>query len=110
VIDILGYVVSINLYKCQQPPKKKVVQSIATKFASTNIQENTQFLLENRIIIKNQKCNPTGDADEYWLALFNTYCMADVDSYRGAYDALKLEHNFNKIYLIDGYRRVYKLY
>ena len=110
VIDILGYVVSINLYKCQQPPKKKVVQSIATKFASTNIQENTQFLLQNRIIIKNQKCNPTGEADEYWLALFNTYCMADVESYRGAYDALKLEHNFNKIYLIDGYRRVYKLY
>ncbi|KGJ89596.1 hypothetical protein [Colwellia psychrerythraea] len=114
VIDILGYVVSINLYKCQHPPKQKVVQLIATQFASTNIQENTQFLLENRIIIKNQKCNANtninSDADEYWLALFNTYCMADVDSYRGAYDLLKLEHNFNKIYLIDGYRRVYKLY
>ena len=114
VIDILGYVVSINLYKCKHPPKKKVIQSIATKFASTNIQENTQFLLENRIVIKNQKCNANttvkSDADEYWLALFNTYCMADVDSYRGAYDALKLEHNFSKIYLIDGYRRVYKLY
>jgi len=90
--------------------KEKSIQSIATTFASTNIQENTEFLLENRIVIKNQKCNANDYADEYWLALFNTYCMADVDSYRGAYDALKLEHNFNKIYLIDGYRRVYKLY
>ncbi|ALO34955.1 hypothetical protein CMT41_09680 [Colwellia sp. MT41] len=109
VIDILGYVVSINLYKCQHPPKIKVVPAIATKFASTNIQENILFLLENRINIKNKKCNANGDIDEYWLALFNTYCMADIDSYRAAYDSLKLEHNFSKIYLIDGYRHVYKL-
>ena len=110
VIDILGYVVSINLYKCQHPPKIKLVQAIATKFASTNIEENTLFLLENRIRIKNQKCNANGGVDEYWLALFNTYCMADIDSYRSAYESLKLEHNFSKIYLIDGYRHVYKLY
>jgi len=110
VIDILGNVVSINLYKCQHPTKTKMIQSIVTKFASSNVQENTRFLLENRIRIKNQKCNADGDVDEYWLALFNTYCMADVKSYRIAYDSLKLEHNFSKIYLIDGYRRVYKLY
>lgn len=109
VIDILGYIVSINLYKCKHPPKRKVIQAIATQYASTNIQENTLFLLENRITIKNKKCNVNGDIDEYWLALFNTYCMADVNSYRGAYDSLKLKHNFSKIYLIDGYRRVYKL-
>jgi len=111
VIDILGYVVAINLYKCQHPPKIKVVQAIATKFASTNIHENTLFLLENRISIKNKICNANANAniDEYWLALFNTYCMADIDSYRGAYESLKLEHNFSKIYLIDGYRHVYKL-
>ena len=109
VIDILGYVVAINLYKCQQPPKIKVVQAIATQFASTNIDENTLFLLENRITIKNKICNANGDIDEYWLALFNTYCMADIESYRGAYESLQLEHNFSKIYLIDGYRRVYKL-
>ena len=113
VIDILGYVVAINLYKCQQPPKIKVVQAIDTKFASTNIEENTLFLLENRIRIKNQICNANANTydgiDEYWLALFNTYCMADIDSYRAAYESLKLEHDFSKIYLIDGYRRVYKL-
>ena len=109
VIDILGYVVAINLYKCQQPPKIKVVQAIATQFASTNIDENTLFLLENRISIKNKICNANGEIDEYWLALFNTYCMADIDSYRGAYESLQLEHNFSKIYIIDGYRRVYKL-
>ena len=109
VIDILGYVVAINLYKCQQPPKVKVVQAIATQFASTNIHDNTVFLLENRISTKNQKCNANGEVDEYWLALFNTYCMADIDSYRGAYESLQLEHNFSKIYIIDGYRRVYKL-
>ena len=109
VIDILGYVVAINLYKCQQPPKVKVVQAIATQFASTNIHENTVFLLENRISTKNQKCNANGEVDEYWLALFNTYCMADIDSYRGAYESLQLDHNFSKIYIIDGYRRVYKL-
>ena len=109
VIDILGYVVAINLYKCQQPPKIKVVQAIATQFASTNIDENTLFLLENRITIKNKICNANGDIDEYWLALFNTYCMSDIESYRGAYESLQLEHNFSKIYLIDGYRRVYKL-
>ena len=109
VIDILGYVVVINLYKCQQPPKIKVVQAIATQFASTNIDENTLFLLENRISIKNKICNANGEIDEYWLALFNTYCMADIDSYRGAYESLQLDHNFSKIYIIDGYRRVYKL-
>ncbi|NQZ27899.1 MAG: hypothetical protein HRT55_16460 [Colwellia sp.] len=109
VIDILGYVVAINLYKCQQPPKIKVVQAIATQFASTNIDENTLFLLENRISIKNKICNANGEIDEYWLALFNTYCMADIDSYRGAYESLQLDHNFSKIYIIDGYRRVYKL-
>ncbi|NQY49984.1 MAG: hypothetical protein HRT50_12945 [Colwellia sp.] len=109
VIDILGYVVAINLYKCKHPPKIKVVQAIATQFASKNIEENTLFLLENRITIKNKICNANGDIDEYWLALFNTYCMADIESYRGAYESLQLEHNFSKIYLIDGYRRVYKL-
>ena len=109
VIDILGYVVAINLYKCQQPPKIKVVHAIATQFASTNIDENTLFLLENRISIKNKICNANGEIDEYWLALFNTYCMADIDSYRGAYESLQLDHNFSKIYIIDGYRRVYKL-
>ena len=109
VIDILGYVVAINLYKCQQPPKIKVVQAIATQFASTNIDENTLFLLENRISIKNKICNANGEIDEYWLALFNTFCMADIDSYRGAYESLQLDHNFSKIYIIDGYRRVYKL-
>ena len=86
-----------------------MVQAIATQFASTNIHDNTVFLLENRISTKNQKCNANGEVDEYWLALFNTYCMADIDSYRGAYESLQLEHNFSKIYIIDGYRRVYKL-
>jgi hypothetical protein len=108
-VKIFDNLVSIYLYENRLKADKKFVQAISTRYASSNIHDNCQLLLQDRINVKNKKCKKGEDADEYWLALLNSYWQADFESYKRAYKSLEIEHNFNKICLIDGYKQVFEL-
>ena len=63
------------------------------------------MMLKDRILTKTVRRNTQAEADEYWLALFNDYWIAGFDSFQAAYNKLDIAHDFDEIYVIDGYER-----
>lgn len=107
--DIGGNRVSIKIYNTPRPSGKKVIAAIANRYSSADIGSNAQFLLEERISTKNTKCAFREEIDEYWLALFNDYWIADEGSYRSAYESINIDHDFSKIYVVNGGGEVFQL-
>lgn len=48
--------------------------------------------------------------DEYWLALYNDYWIADGESYSEAYQQIDVEHEFDKVLVINGYGEVHQIF
>lgn len=44
-----------------------------------------------------------------WLASFNDYWLASIDTYRLALKNMKVQHSFERIYLVTEERQVYSL-
>jgi len=67
------------------------------------------YLLKDRITTKAKKCERKLGMDEYWLALFNHYWVADEESYHLAYGSINIEHDFDKIFIVDGNQELFLL-
>ena len=91
----------VSIYIYEGSREKKVISALASRYSSANITQNSLELLEDRLIAKSAKCNLPDSADEYWLALYNDYWIADADSYRHAYESLNIAHPFSRLYLIN---------
>ncbi len=97
--------ISISIFTGWGSYTPKIGYAISNRYSSANIGENTEMMLRERIQTKNKKRNVKPDIDEYWLALFNDYWVADEESYQIAYRNLDIEHNFDKIIIINGHRQ-----
>ncbi|WP_340677441.1 hypothetical protein [Paraglaciecola sp.] len=98
--------ISINIYDGDRGTDKKIISAIANRYSDANILNNTMSLLSDRITSKLKKCKAKSYEGEYWLALLNDYWVADIDSYKLAYSKLNIQHDFNKILLVDSYGQV----
>jgi len=101
--------ISISVFTGWGDYTPKIGCAISTRYSSSNIYENTKRMLGERIETKNKKRNIKPDNTEYWLALFNHYWIADEESYQLAYRSLGVEHDFDKILIVNGYQQVYVL-
>jgi len=97
--------ISISIFTGWGSYTPKIGYAISNRYSSANIGKNTENMLRERIQTKNKKRNVKPDTDEYWLALFNDYWVADEESYQLAYRNLDIEHNFDKIIIINGHRQ-----
>ena len=104
---ILGNLVSLNLIRAKIPPERKVVQFVSSRQSFCT--EQAELILRERIEAKKIKTVQL-DVNEYWLVLINTYWPASIETYREIYNRLKVEHKFDKIYIIDHGGNVDSLY
>jgi hypothetical protein len=102
--------ISISVYDGVRETGKKIISAVANRYSDTNLLNNTMNLLNDRISSKLKKCKAKAYDGEYWLALYNDYWVADIDSYKLAYSKLNIQHDFDKILIIDSYGQVECIY
>ena len=108
-VEIEGNLISIHIYDGGRESGKKVIGAVSNRFSSANIGKNAKHLLKDRISSKAKKCIHDASMDEYWLALFNDYWIADIESYRMAYKEIDIAHRFKKIFIVNGCGEVFTL-
>ncbi|MDE2466744.1 MAG: hypothetical protein KGO02_23965 [Alphaproteobacteria bacterium] len=104
---IEGSKVTVSVIE-QQPIKRKIHGLVTNKNSLTYIPMNAHLLLEDRILVKDKICS--GLSKPIWLALLNDYCLADADTYADAGLHLKLNHCFERIFLVSDQGAVNELF
>ena len=86
---------------------------IGAKNAILNIDTQVKLILIDRISDKENKTKIINGLEwtgEKWLAILNTYCLADKTNYLQAINEMEYKHTFNKIFLIEENHNVTELY
>ena len=98
--------VEIHLNSSERPAGDKVVGLVMNQNASADILMNAQFILDDRLAVKDKKCQFLKFGGSLWLALFNDYWLADVETYKQAIARSTVRHRFHKVLLVSGNRSV----
>jgi hypothetical protein len=99
-IALYGNTITPYLNHHGAPDYKKISAIITHQSSSSDILENTKYVLADRIRDKAKKC--VGIRGQVWLALLNDYFLTDFHTYKYALSFLTLAHPFEKIILIGG--------
>jgi len=83
----------------ERPSGKKIVGFVVNMNSSADIGLNARLVLEDRIRTKSKICNPL--PKPIWLAVLNDYWLADAETYAAASRQLKLDHCFERIFLVS---------
>ncbi len=108
--EILGNAITIHHFPEDRPSGKKIVGVVQNEKSDADILANAKAILADRIAVKAQKCNSLVSSGPVWLALFNDYWLADIDTYRQAMAQISSEQPFEKILIVSGNRSVTVLY
>ncbi len=108
-IEINKNRVKIQLILGDRPSGKKVVGVVPNQNSSPDILANVLYILSERINDKVTKCRDIVHRP-LWLALFNDYWLAELDTYELAMKKLSVTHQFDKICLVQGSKEVHTLY
>lgn len=99
--EVDGEKIEITLNAPCSPDRKKVTGIVNNQYARPNISQNAELILENRIKVKSGICSNIRWSGPKWLALLNTYCLADERTYKSAIEKIKIPHEFSKIILVS---------
>jgi hypothetical protein len=66
-----------------------------------NVQETAWCALQERITAKAEKCRSLKFKNPIWLALYDYYLLADVETYLWAMTKFSVDHPFEKILIIS---------
>ena len=88
----------------------KVVGIVMNQNASADILANARFILNDRLKVKNKKCQKLNWEGRLWLALFNDYWLAGAETYKQAIGISTVPHRFDKILFVSGNGTVETLY
>ena len=104
--------ISVHIYPDQRNSGAKFIGAFPNKHSleNANITEHSAEIIIERIIEKSGKITGKEDCDEYWLALDNRYWIANAESYRYAIRKSRVQHKFNRIYLISNQNSIDLLY
>ncbi|MCF6250689.1 MAG: hypothetical protein L3J75_05360 [Methylococcaceae bacterium] len=108
VIEIYGVEIRVHIVSGRRESGKKIIGIIPNKNSSANITDNVRYIFEQRISEKSIKCRGINHRP-LWLALFNDYWLADFKSYQEAFRFLPKKSLFDKIFIIDGSKKVYEI-
>lgn len=99
--EIYSNRIVLSFYKGERDSGQKIVGVFPNKKSSSDIGKNTGFLLSKAITEKEVRRKSYEGGSEYWLVLLNEYWIAGDSSYQVAYESLKIEHDFEKVILIN---------
>ncbi len=108
VIEVNGLEIRIHIVSGKRESGKKIIGIVSNKNSSANIADNVRYIFEQRISKKSIKCEGINHRP-LWLALFNEYWLADFNSYQEAFKYLPKKSLFDKIFIIDGSKKVYEI-
>jgi len=110
--EMQGNKITIHLIHTDLPSEKKMNGLITNSNSrrNTNVFENAKYILEDRIIVKKDKCKSITFKGPIWLALINKYWIADAQIYKQAYKQLTIPHQFDNILLVEENGAVTSLY
>ena len=103
---IEGSKMSISIFP-ERPMGKKIAGFVVNKNSSPDIVLNARLVLEDRIRTKTGLCASL--KKPVWLAVLNDYWIADADTYAAAAQQLKLDHCFERVFLVSDNGGVSKL-
>lgn len=92
--------VSISIIPLR-PSEKKIVGFVVNKNSSADILLNARLVLEDRIRIKSNLCDPLAKVGPIWLAVLNAYWLADAETYTLASRQLNIMHCFERVFLVS---------
>ena len=101
--------VKIQLILGDRPSGKKVVGVVPNQNSNPDILANVLYILSERINGKALKCQDIVHRP-LWLALFNDYWLAELDTYELAMKKISVTHPFDKICLVQDSKEVHTLY
>lgn len=96
--EIEGSKTSISVIP-ERPSGKKITGFVVNTNSSADIGLNARLVLEDRIRTKTETCAPL--PKPIWLAVLNDYWLADADTYAVASQQIKLNHCFERIFLVS---------
>jgi len=105
-MKIDGSEVSINVIPLL-PSAERIGGYVANENSSADIGLNCRLILEDRIRTKNAICEKL--PQPIWLAMLNDYWIADAKSYELAASQLRIEHCFQRLFLVSDRRVVTEL-
>jgi hypothetical protein len=100
-IEINGNRITIYLNHHGEAGYKKVSATFTNRGSNPNILANVNRILQDRILTKARKCLHLDRSQRIWLALLNDYWLTEADTYRYALMQMSLEHQFEKILLVN---------
>ncbi|MGF1684727.1 hypothetical protein [Photobacterium minamisatsumaniensis] len=100
----------INIFSDENNLESKITAAFPNVNSSTYIQENTLYILNDRIVDKEKKREKLDGVNEYWLALINEYWLADANTYLNCIEISNVSHGFDRIILISENRQVTELF
>lgn len=108
--DFLTNRIGIRFSAYDGPDRRKVHAAVDNQNSDAHIFSNALSILKERIETKSQKCSALALDGPLWLALFNDYFLASVDTYRRALGQPPAPCAFGKILVISGSGAVATLY
>lgn len=108
--DIYGNRIIIHVSSYDGPDPRKVHGVVSNRKSNPDILLNARSILEDRIVVKSDKCRSLHFKGALWLALFNDYWLAEYETYKQSFEMFSVNHPFEKILLVSGNKSVAVLY
>jgi hypothetical protein len=67
-------------------------------------------MLEDRLKVKATNPKIVAIQNRKWLALYNHYFLADISTYKQAYEQISLKHPFEKILIVTASKVVAEIF
>jgi len=104
--DVAGEKVRVIAISPRSDPYKKILGIIDNRDSVTYIGVNAQIIFGNRILAKQATMAKNSWSGPKWLVLLNQYWLADEDAYRQDANKLAIEHDFERVFLVEDTGRV----
>ncbi|MDP2606666.1 MAG: hypothetical protein Q8S00_29355 [Deltaproteobacteria bacterium] len=104
--DVAGEKVRVIAIPPRLDPYKKILGIIDNRDSAAYVGVNAQIILGNRILAKQATMAKKSWNGPKWLVLLNQYWLADAASYRQDANELGIEHDFERVFLVEDTGRV----
>lgn len=100
-VELSGSKVRVSFIPRRDQSPEKIVGIIVNRNSNADILKNAKVILEDRILVKVEKCERIQFQGLKWLALFNDYWLANYNTYAQALSNISVKHDFESIFIIS---------
>lgn len=110
VLNIGKYVIEVKIKRARDASSRNIRGFTSTSGKVLDIECNAKAVLRERIITKSKKCSEILHEHKVWLALLNTYELAENELYSRCFAMLNVKHPFARVLVVDKNQKVTVLF